>query len=131
MSKKKGRRHSSPQPYPANVYVPLPTARLLQEGLRTFERLLWQKPDNVPNVPFAKEVVSRLKTKLEDMLQREEWEKETPFDYNEIQILYAGIHIYLLNALISRQDEVLLPCLALCRQFGQLVEDVDVKQVKG
>ncbi|MBV8822404.1 MAG: hypothetical protein JO123_06395 [Ktedonobacteraceae bacterium] len=129
MSKRKNL--TSQQPHqPSHVCFPLPTVRLLQEALRTFERALWQKPDALPNVAFAKQVVYCLKTKVEDMLQREDWELETPLDANEIHILSAGMQMYLLELMVSGQDDVLLPCFALCQHFSQLVEHVDAKQAE-
>jgi len=132
VSKKKRRRPPPQDPQPVSkLFLTLPTVRLLQEALRTFERTLLQKPDDLPNVAFAKVVVWGLKTKVEDMLQREDWEQETPLDANEMQILSTGMQMYLLELMVSGQEERLLPCFALCQQFHQLVEHIDIKQAQG
>lgn len=78
---------------------------MLKDAVVVFERMLLQKPDDLPNVPFAKEVVGGLKTKLDDMLQLEEWNKETSFDSNEVHVLDAAVHLYLIEWKFSQKDE--------------------------
>ena len=60
--------------------------RLLKDAVCVLEGMLSQHSDILPNTPFARAVASGLKTKLYDMLQLEDWQRETPFDYNEIRI---------------------------------------------
>ncbi len=113
----------------SKILFSLPTIRQLSDALYLFERVLFSKPDKLPNIPFAKQVVSGLKTKLNDMLQREEWEKETPLDYNEICVLYAAVHMHLIDLQISRQEEFIQPCIALCKQFAEIVEQIGLKKI--
>jgi hypothetical protein len=120
MGKKKRRCNAQPQTGPHIVFS-LPTVRLLKDALCLFESILMVKPESLPNIPFAKQVVFELKTKLDEMLQREEWEKETPLDYNEIWILYASVHLYLVDLQFAHQDTLIKPCIALCKQFALIV----------
>lgn len=126
--KKKRKHRHQPQPAPKIVFT-LPTVRLLKNALGVFESVLLHEPRILPNMSFAKEVVSQLKTKLDDMLQREEWEKETSFDYNEVHILYAAVHMYLINLKSSRQENLIPPCIGLCDQLSVIVESDAVKQI--
>jgi hypothetical protein len=123
LSKRNRHKQHIQQPQlPSKLLFSLPMVRLLKDALCLFERVLSSKPDKLPNIPFAKQVVSELKTKLNDMLQWEEWEKETPLDYNEICILYAAVHMHLIDLQISHQEECIQPCIALCKQFAGIVE---------
>ena len=58
-------------------------------------------------------------------IQMEEWEKETPFDYNEIHILYSSVHMYLIELKFTHQHRFIPPCIALCKQLSLIVEHVD------
>lgn len=129
MGKKKRRncQPAPPQPTPKILFT-LPTVRLLKDAVDIFETMLSQHHDTLPNVPFAREVTAGLKTKLDEMLQLEDWNRETPFDYNEVHILYAAVHLYLVKLKLSRADDLLWPCIALCRQFSLMVESANVKQ---
>jgi len=126
LSRKNQRKRHTQQSQPdSKIFFSLPTVRLLKDALGFFERFLDCKDNSLPNIPFAKEVTDGLRTKLEDMLQREEWEKETPFDYNEIHILYTSVHMYLIELKFTRQQRLIPPCIALCKQFSRIVEHVD------
>jgi hypothetical protein len=109
------------------IFFSLPTVRLLKDALRLFETVLWSEPEKLPNSPFAKQVVAELKSKLDDILQREEWEKKTPLDYNELCILSAAVHMYLIDLQLSHRDTLIKPCITLCKQFSLLVKQIDVK----
>lgn len=129
MGKKKRRDHQPVQPQPTpKILFTLPTARLLKDAVDVFETMLSQHHDSLPNVPFAREVTAGIKTKLDEMLQLEDWNRETPFDYNEVHILYAAVHLYLVKLKLSRKEELLLPCIALCRQFSLMVESAKIEQ---
>jgi len=130
LSKRKKRTSQQPHP-PSHTFFSLPAVRLLQEALRTFERTLLQQPAALSNVTLAKQVVGGLKPKLEELLQREDWELEIPLDGIEIQFLWTGMQMYLLELMGSGQQERLLPCFALCQQFRQLVEHIDQAQGRG
>ena len=130
LSKRNRRKRHEQQPQPdSKIFFTLLTVRLLKDSLCLFERVLFCEPEKLPNIPFAKQVVSTLKTKLDDMLQREEWEKETPLDYNEICVLYAAVHMYLIELQFSNREEFILPCIALCKQFAVIVEQTGLKQI--
>ncbi len=130
MSKRNRRKRHEQQPQPnSKILFTLPTVRLLRDALCLFEHALFCEPEKQPNIPFAKRVVSELKTKLNDVLQREEWEKETPLDHNEVCVLYAAIHMYLIDLQFSHQEEFILPCIALCQQFAAIVEQIGLKQI--
>jgi hypothetical protein len=83
------------------------------------------EPKKLPHLPLAQQVVRELKIKLEDMLQREDWERETPLDYNEVHILYTAVHLYLIDLKFSCQYDLLGPCISLCRKLSFIVEQVD------
>ena len=130
MSKRNRRKLHEQQPQPnSKIFFTLPAVRLLKDALCLFERVLFCEPEKLPNIPFAKQVVSELKTKLDDLLQREEWEKETPLDYNEVCVLYAAVHMYLINLQFSHREEFILPCIALCKQFTAIVEQTGLKHM--
>lgn len=102
--------------------------RLLKDAVCALEGMLSQNADTLPNVPFASEVAAGLKTKLDEMLQLEDWQRETPFDYNEIHILYAAVHSYLVKLKFSQKEDVILLCIELCQQFSLIVESAHMKQ---
>lgn len=130
MSKRnRPKRHEQKLQPASMIFFTLPTVRLLKDALCLFESVLMCEPEKLPNIPFAKQVVSALKIKLDDMLQREEWEKETPLDYNEVCILYAAVHMYLIELQFSYRDEFISPCIALCKQFAAIVEQTGLKQI--
>lgn len=66
-----------------------------------------------------------LHTKLEEMLQKEDWEEETPFDYNEVHILYSAVHMYLIELKFAHKQDLIAPCIKLCQQFSLIVEHAD------
>lgn len=126
MSRKNRHKRQARQAQPdSKIFFSLPTVRLLKDALGFFESFLHCKAESLPNIPFAREVTAALHTKLEDMLQREEWEKETPFDYNEIHILYTCVHMYLIELKFTHRHSLIPPCIALCQQFSVIVEHVD------
>jgi hypothetical protein len=122
---KKKKRNYQPQP-PSRMFFTLSTVRLLKQALRTYERTLLQKPDTLPNISLAKEVVSQLKTKLEDMLQRKEWGKDTALYYNEVHILCTAVHMHLIDLYSSPQGEkVMEQYRRLYQQFSAIISSVD------
>jgi len=131
VGKKRKRERQSAQPQSASkILFTLPTVRLLKDAVCVFEGTLSQNPDTLPNVPFvpfAREVTAGVKTKLDDMLQLEDWNRETPFDYNEVHILYTALRIYLIKLKLSQKEELVLPCIALCRQFSLMVESAKMR----
>jgi len=126
--KRKGERQPMPSQPTSKLLLTLPTVRLLKDAMRVFEESLAQNGDHLSNVPFAREVIARVKTKLDEMLQLEDWKRETPFDYNEVHLLYAAVHLYLADLKLAQTDELLLPCLVLCWQFSLMVEAAHVRR---
>ncbi len=115
---------------PPRVFFTLSAVRLLKDALYLFEEGILRTTDHLPNISFAEEVIDRLKIKLDDMMQREEWERETPFDYNEIHILYASTHMYLVSLKFSGKENLRPACITLCKQFGRMVEYAEVKYIE-
>jgi hypothetical protein len=129
LSKKKRRK---PQPPPAScAFFSLASIRLLKEAVTFLEEGLLQSPDDMPNVLFAKDLILKLKRKLGDMLEMEDWEKRTPLDYNEVHILSAALHAYLVLLKVSKQHHILPRCILLCNQFRLLMQDPALKAVPG
>lgn len=124
---KRSYRKSAQQP--SQVLFTLPEMRLLKYALRTFEASLLRAKEPHPHHSMAKEIVEQLKSKLDDMLQMEDWEKETPFDYNEIYILYASLQMYLIDLTFSQQEHLLPECMLLCKQFGRMVEELNAMKL--
>lgn len=120
------KRHHAPQPESnSKLFLGLGAVKLLKDALAFFERFLDCQPDTLSNVPFAREVTAELRIKLEDMLQREEWEKDTPFDYNEIHLLHTSLQMYLIELQFTYQRHLIPPCTVLCRQFGVIAKHVE------
>ncbi|MBE3561372.1 MAG: hypothetical protein IMW89_19450 [Ktedonobacteraceae bacterium] len=129
MRKKKKRQcqlKEAYQPQPGStIYFTLPTITLLKKALDLTEEHLFREPGTFPNKAFAQQVIKELKTKLDDILQQEDWEKETPLDYNEVHMLYAAVHMYLVELSTSQQQALIASCIALCEQFSVIVEHAD------
>ncbi len=98
---------------------------MLKDGLRLVENNLVANFKPLPNRELTTNVVEGLKTKLEDMLQREEWDKEIGLDYNEVHILNAAIHMHLVNLSLEGKRAFVTPCLELCKQFAILMEEIE------
>jgi hypothetical protein len=126
---KKRKRTRKNQHHPC-MYFTLPALRLIKQCLTTFEAHLLQTTTPLPNILLAEQTLSQLQGKLDDMLQKEEWEKETPFDYNEIHILYAAAHMYLVDLKFSHQENLMPACILLCKQFSLMVEYAEMKQAE-
>ena len=126
MSKKHKRkkRPAKLQQIPTQILLTLPVVRMLKDALRLVEVSLLRNVKPLPNPELAAETLEGLKVKLDDMLQREEWDRETPLDYNELYILYAAIHMYLVDLSISKDSSMVTPCLLLCKELSRLVEQM-------
>jgi hypothetical protein len=127
LSKRK-RRHRKSTQQPSQVFFTVSAVHLLKEALCTLEEALLRTTKPSLHIPFAKELVEQLKIKLDNMLQMENWEKEIPFDYNEIHILYAAVHMHLIELKISDQESALPMCILLYKQLGRMVEEAEGKQ---
>ncbi len=105
MSKKHNRqkqRAMSLEP-PAKILFTLPAVRMLKDALCLLEKALLRNTKPLPNLHFAKETLEELRRKLDAMLQREDWDMETGFDYNEPHMLYAAVHMYLAELRITKK----------------------------
>jgi hypothetical protein len=58
------------------------------------------------------------------MLEGEDWEKITPFDRNELWILYASLAMYVAEIQITKNPDTakLGICLQLCNHFNTTLE---------
>ena len=97
---------------------------ILQEALLTLDTVFIQNKRPLPNLEFGKEVLYTLLQKVTDMLQSQDWDNVKPFDYNELHMLYAALHMYLVELSLRKEQEQVLACLALCKQITRVVETV-------
>lgn len=124
------RQHGQPPVPRPELWLGLSAVKLLKDALVFFEHFLAHEHPALPNLPFAREVTAGLRTKLEEMLQREEWEKETPFDYNEIHLLHTSACMYLIELKSSHRQDLIPACITLCEQLLLAVQEVD-REVHG
>ena len=110
---------------PSHVYFTLPALYIIKDALSLMEQTILLTIKPLPNLDLAEETLGELKIKLANMLQRDEWDKETPLDYNEIHILYASLHMCLVNLTFQRNYILMDQCLTLCKQLTYLVEYAD------
>ncbi len=128
-SKRKKQRAAS-VPTPSKIIFTFAAVRMLKDALHLVDEALSHNTQPLPNLEFGIEVLTGLKQKLDDMLQGEDWDKETPFDYNELHILYAAIHMYLADLSLARNEQLMPTCLQLCKQFSLVIETLPSKQLK-
>jgi hypothetical protein len=128
---KEKRHHQQPEP-DSKIYFSFGTVKLLKDALNFFEAYLLAEPEKTPNLPFVKEVTANLKIKFSDMLEREEWNKDTPLDYNEIHLLFTACHMYLIQLKFTHQYALISPCTQLCKQLARVIDHVnkEVEQEK-
>jgi hypothetical protein len=112
---------------PANVLFTFANARMLKDALRLVDVAFSRSSKPFPNLELGIETLGSLKRKLDDMLQSEDWDKETPFDYNELHILYAAIHMYLVDLSLAGNQQLLPTCLQLCKHFSTVIEGMPLK----
>ncbi len=125
-SKRKKQRAAS-VPAPSKILFTFAAVRMLKDALSVVDEAFARNTMPLPNLEFGIEVLAGLKQKIDDMLQGEEWDKETPFDYNELHILYAAIHMYLVDLSLARNEQLMPTCLQLCKQFSRAVEALPPK----
>jgi hypothetical protein len=129
LSKRKKRSRQQPQ-HPSKVFLTLSAARMLKDALRTFETALLQNTKPLPNLGLAAETVGVLKIKLGEMLQGEDWERETPFDYNEVHILHTAVRMHLVDLEFSPQKNMLSAYILLCKQFSRMIKCAEAKHIE-
>lgn len=127
-SRRKKQRVVNSQP-PQKIIFTFVTARMLKDALLLVNEAFLRNTQPLPNLELGLETLAGLKVKLDEMLQGEDWNKETPFDYNEIHILYAAIHMWLVQLTFEKNDTQIELCIILCKQFSRLVEQLDGKQL--
>lgn len=128
-SRRKKQRVVNVQP-PANVLFTFAGARMLKDALRVVDEAFACTTQPLPNLELGSETLESLKRKLDDMVQGEDWDKETPFDYNEMHILYAAIHMYLVDLSLAGNKQMMPTCLQLCKQFSRVVEALPPKTLQ-
>ncbi len=117
-------------PQPSKILFTFTAVRMLKDALRLVDEAFARNTQPLPNLEFGIEVLAGLKQKIDDMLQGEDWDKETPFDYNEMHILYAAVHMYLVDLSLARNEQLMPTCLHLCKQFSLAIETLPPKQLK-
>lgn len=129
MSKKpkRNKQRATTTPQPSKVMFTFAAVRMLKDALRLVDEAFTRNTTPLPNLEFGKETLRGLQQKIDDMLQCEEWDKETPFDYNEMHILYAAVHMYLVDLSLARNEQLMPTCLQLCKQFSRAVEALPPK----
>ena len=132
MSRKRQRKkqYAVSVPPPSKVAFTLAAVRMLRDALRLVDETFARNTKPLPHIKLGLETVEGLKRKLDDMLQREEWDYETPFDYNEMHILYAAIHMYLADLTMDNDQHLMPTCLHLCKQLSTIMETIPPKQLK-
>ena len=127
MNKKhKCKKQAAKQPQTASkILLTFSTARMLKDALRLTQESFSQNTAPLPNLELAHDTLEGLQRKLDDMLQCEELERETPLDYNEIHILSAALHIYLAYLKMKREHALMTTCLLLCKQFSFLINQLN------
>lgn len=113
---------------PSKVFFTFAAVRMLKDALNLVDEAFSRNTKPLPNLELGIETLESLKTKLDDMLQGEDWGKETPFDYNELYILYAAIHMYLVDLSMIGNQQLMPICLQLCKQFSTIIEAIPLRQ---
>lgn len=124
---KRKKQRAATTPQPSKILFTFAAVRMLKDALRLVDEAFTRNSHPLPNLEFGREVLSGLQQKIDDILQSEDWEKETPFDYNELHILYAAIHMYLVDLSLARNERLLPTCLQLCKQFSRTIEALPPK----
>jgi hypothetical protein len=86
---KRNKQRAATTPQPSKVMFTFAAVRMLKDALRLVDEAFTRNTTPLPNLEFGKETLRGLQQKIDDMLQCEDWNKETPFDYNELHILYG------------------------------------------
>ncbi|WP_126629723.1 hypothetical protein [Dictyobacter alpinus] len=94
---------------------------MLKDALRLVDETFARNTELLPNLELGRETLAHLKTKVDAMLQGEDWNKEMPFDYNELHILSAAIQMYLVELSLSGNAQLMPTCLRLCKQFSAVI----------
>jgi hypothetical protein len=115
---------------PSKMIFTFAAIHMLKDALRLVDEAFSRNTKPLPNLELGRETLESLKQKLDEMLQSEERDEETPFDYNELHILYAAIHMYLVDLTLDGNQQLMPTCLQLCKQFSAVIETLPPKQQK-
>lgn len=110
---------------PTKIIFTLPVVKILKDSLANFEILLLAGANQtIPNLEFAHLTFDALKLKITDMLEGEDWVKITPFDRNEMWILYTSLAMYVAEMQITKNPDTakIGICLQLCNHFNAMLE---------
>ena len=109
-----------------SILFTLSTARMFKEALCLVKEGFLPSTSSLPNFELAHDTLCGLQVKLDDMLQREDWENKIPLDYNEIYMLYAAIHMYFIHLSINNMgNSFIAHCSLLCKEFSCIVEQME------
>ena len=108
-------------PSPTKITFTFTTAGMLKDALRLADEALSHTTKPLPNIQLGRETLECLKIKLDDMLQCEDWTKETPLDYNELHIMYGALQVYLIDLSRAGNKQLVPVCQQLCKQFSTLI----------
>lgn len=123
-------QHRRQQPLvPSKLLCTLPAIRMLKDALHLVDAAFMRTTKPLPNLELGRQVLTGLQQKLDDMLQREDWTTETPFDANELHMLYAAIHMYLVELSATGDQQRLAMCLQLCGQLGGIMDTMPPKRL--
>lgn len=96
--------------------------RMLKDALQLMDVVFSHNIHPLPNIELGLETLVSLKAKIDNLLQSEDWNKKTPFDYNELYILYAAIHIYLVNLSMAGDKQRMATCQQLYKLLRTVIE---------
>ena len=122
---KRNKQRTTKKTGPTKIIFTLPVVKILKDSLATFEiMLLAGANQTIPNLEFAHLTCNKLKQKLTHMLEGEEFEQVTPFDINEVWILYVSLTMYIVEMQINKNPDSakLGLCLLLCHHFNAMIE---------
>lgn len=117
-------------PQISNIVLTVAATRMLKDALYLVDEAFARNTKPLPHLDFGREILECLKNKIDDILQRENWDQETPFDYNELSLLYAAIHMYLVDLSLVGDQQRMLTCLQLCKQLRRVIEAIPTKELK-
>jgi hypothetical protein len=127
---KRKKQRASTTPQPSKVIFTFAAVRMLKDALRLVDEAFERNTRPMPNLQFGLETLRELQAKIDKMLQSEDWDHETLFDYNELHLLYGAIHMYLVDLTFDNNAELTPACLQICKQITRAVEALPPKYIK-
>ena len=129
MSENTSHEHELIQQF-THLHFPLPVIRVLKIALNAFEDALLKMEEPDPRETVMRGLIARMRGKLNDLLQWEDWDRGMRFDFYEVRVFHAAVHLYLTDLIFARRVDTLAECILLCKRFAQIVQEckqVDVK----